>query len=94
MISVNYIEDFSVDFSDSDLILAGKAYPKGTFAVNMLNRDKEKNTALLTEALPLYEVLQERVGGFFSPELFEKAKRQPGRLPKCYMGTSRFRFST
>lgn len=84
------VKDFSVDFSDGDLILVGKAYPKGTFAVNMLNRDKEKNTALLTEALPLYEVLQERVGGFFSPELFEKAKKATRKVAEMLYGDEPF----
>ena len=90
MIPVNNIEGFSVDFSDSDLIVAGKAYPKGTFAVNMLNRDKGKNTALLTEALPLYEILQERAGGFFSPELFEKAKKATRKVAEMLYGDEPF----
>jgi len=84
------IQDFSVDFSDSDLILAGKAYPKGTFAVQMLNRDPKKNTALLTEALPLYEVLQESVSGFFSVELFEKAKKATAKVAEMLYGDTPF----
>lgn len=65
---------FPVDFGDSDIILRGKSYPKGTFATEILNMDRATVTEMLTVGAPMFHILQELIGGKFSEETFEKSK--------------------
>ena len=65
---------FPVDFGDSDIILRGKSYPKGTFATEILNMDRATVTEMLTVGAPMFHILQELIGGKFSEETFEESK--------------------
>lgn len=65
---------FSVDFGDSDIILRGKSYPKGTFATEILNMDRATVTEMLKVGTPMFHILQELIGGKFSEETFDESK--------------------
>lgn len=65
---------FSVDFGDSDIILRGKSYPKGTFATEILNMDRGTVTEMLKVGAPMFHILQELIGGKFSEETFDESK--------------------
>lgn len=43
----NSVRDFSIDFTDKDACIGGRAYPKGYFTVAVLNYGKETVTKLL-----------------------------------------------
>ena len=65
---------FPVDFGDKDIIIRGKSYPKGTYATEILNLDKQFLTDLLMDAAPLFHVLQDLIAGFFTEQSFDAAK--------------------
>ena len=52
---------FSVDFGDKDIILRGKSYPKGTFATEMLNTDRDTVTKLLSAGVPIFQIFQDLI---------------------------------
>ena len=65
---------FSVDFGDKDIILRGKSYPKGTFATEMLNTDRDAVTKLLSAGAPRFQIFQDLIGGKFSEESIDESK--------------------
>ena len=65
---------FSVDFGDKDIIFRGKTYPKGMFATEMLNTDRDTVTKLLSAGAPIFQIFQDLIGGKFSEESFDESK--------------------
>ena len=65
---------FFVDFGDKDIILRGKTYPKGMFATEMLNTDRDTVTKLLSAGAPIFQIFQDLIGGKFSEESFDESK--------------------
>ena len=68
----NRVDGFSVDFSGDLIYLAGKAYPKGYFACEVLNISKDDVTDLLICAAPGFNARREMKEGKFDTDHFKQ----------------------
>ena len=90
-----YMRDFSVDFTDTDIYIGGKTFPKGYFTVAVLNYEETMVEDLLYTAQPILKMLSLLQGAFFDPNLFAEtgtAVRKISRIlsqlePFCYLDT-------
>jgi hypothetical protein len=68
----NRVDGFPVDFSGDLIYLAGKAYPKGYFACEVLNISKDDVTDLLICAAPGFNARREMKEGKFDTDHFKQ----------------------
>ena len=68
----NRVDGFSVDFSEDQIYLAGRAYPKGSFSNEVLNIDEDEMMDLLLYIAPGFNARREMLEGKFDVDMFKQ----------------------
>ena len=58
-----HVRDFAIDFTDKDTYIGGHSFPKGYFAVAVLNYGKEIITKLLYAGAECNQAMEHRTDG-------------------------------
>lgn len=78
----NRVDGFSVDFCDNQIYLAGKAYPKGVFASEVLNISEDDMMDLLLYIAPGFNAWRELTAGNFDTDLFKQIEYSIHKINK------------
>lgn len=68
----NRVDGFSVDFSGDQIYLAGRSYPKGSFANEVLNINEDDKMDLLLCIAPGFNARRELLDGKFDTDMFKQ----------------------